>query len=305
MKTMTVENLNKDFSLENENNSLNFKIGKGEIPVVEIKNNHASAIISLQGAHILSWTPAKNTEVIWLSDDATFALGKSVRGGIPICWPWFGAHESNSSFPAHGFARTVLWQVTNTKSLLAGETEITFQLVTDDSDENLQKMWPQSTIAEYKVTVGETLTMELTTFNHSDKTIPIGQALHTYFNINEIGNTTVSGLDKKTYLDKTDEFNSKIQDGPIIINKEVDRVYLDTADDIVIDNKERKIIIKKQGSHSTVVWNPWKDVAEKMGDLGTEGYRKMLCVESANAADDTVNIKAGESYTLKVSYELQ
>ena len=301
---INVDDLNKNFSFEDGNNSLRFKIGKGDIPIVEIQNEQASATISLQGAHVLSWKPANEVEVIWLSSDATFALGKSVRGGLPICWPWFGAHESNTSFPAHGFARTVLWQVIDTKVLPAGETQITFKLDTTQLDENLRQMWPQATTAKYRLTIAKTLTMELTTYNNSDEAIVIGQALHTYFNINEISKTTVYGLEDKTYLDKTEDFSAKMQDGPIIIDKEVDRVYLDTTDDVVIDDKKRKIVIKKQGSHSTIVWNPWKDVADKMGDLGKDGYQKMLCVESANAADDVVTIKAGESNTLLVTYEI-
>lgn len=304
-KTITsVDELNKKFSFENNDNYLRFKKGEGGITVVEIQNAQASTIISLQGAHVLSWKPCNEDEVIWLSDDATFAAGKSVRGGIPLCWPWFGAHESKPAFPAHGFARTVLWQVVDVKILSAGETQITFKLATDELDENLQQMWPTATVAEYCVTIGKILTMELKTFNQSDQSITIGQALHTYFNIEDISNTSIYGLEGKTYLDKTDEFKSKTQAGPIVIDAEVDRVYLGTSDDIIIDNNKRKISIKKKGSHSTVVWNPWKEVAAKMGDLGDEGYRKMLCVESANAVDDVVTIKAGENYTLHVTYEL-
>ena len=302
MKITTIEDLNKNFSFQDEHNYLIFKNGQGDIPVVEIKNDQATATISLQGAHLLGWKPHDQDDVIWLSKDATFAKGKSVRGGIPICWPWFGAHERNDSFPAHGFARTVLWQVINTQKLSSDETQITFRLSTNQLDKDIQKMWPQETVAEYRLTIAETLTLELTTFNKSDETITIGQALHTYFNIEDISNTTVYGLEGKTYLDKTDNFNAKIQNGLITINNEVDRVYLDTADDVTIDNKKRKIIIKKQGSHSTVVWNPGEDVATKMGDLGEDGYQQMLCVESANAADDTINIDAGESYTLLVTY---
>jgi len=298
-----IEDLNKNFSFQDENNHLIFKNGPGDIPVIEIKNDQASAKISLQGAHLLSWKPQNEDDVIWLSKDATFAKGKSIRGGIPICWPWFGAHESNNSFPAHGFARTVLWQVVDTQKISSDETQITFRLSTNQLDKDIQKMWPQETIAEYRLTISKTLNLELKTFNKSNEAITIGQALHTYFNVEDISNTTVYGLEDKTYLDKPDNFNSKKQNGPITINNEVDRVYLDTADDVTIENKKRKTIIKKQGSNSTIVWNPWKDVADKMGDLGEDGYQQMLCVESANAEEDTVNISAGESYTLLVTYE--
>ena len=305
LNPIDIEKLNTAFLLKDENSQLSFKNGIGDIPLAEIKTKYATASISLQGAHILSWKPRSENEVIWLSKDATFAIGKSVRGGVPICWPWFGAHENNTSFPAHGFARTVLWNVVNTKILPTGEVQIIFGLITKELDEHTQLMWPQATVVEYCITVGESLILELTTFNKSEKEITVGQALHTYFNIEDINQTTIYGLENKTYLDKVEGFSSKIQNGPITINSEVDRVYVDTTDDIVIDNEERKILIEKQGSASTVVWNPWEEVANKMGDLGEKGYQQMLCVESANAIDDVVVIRAGESATLFVKYEIK
>jgi glucose-6-phosphate 1-epimerase len=305
MNTPDIEQLNENFSLDSGDTSLRFRAGKGDIPVIEIQNQSASSRISLQGAQALSWTPKGKDEVIWVSTDASFAPGKSVRGGIPICWPWFGPHEKNAAFPAHGFARTVLWQVIDTQVLSEGETQITFELDTRLLSHSQKAMWPLATVAEYRLTIGKKLTMELTTFNHSEQAITISQALHTYFNVENVANTKIFGLDGKDYLDKTDGFKRKTQSGPISINSEVDRVYLNTLDDVIIDNKKRKIVIKKQGSQSTVVWNPWQAVAEKMGDLGKNGYLEMLCVESANAAEDTVIIDADESHTLSVIYEVE
>lgn len=299
-----IEILNKTFSFKNNDSHLIFKKGKGDIPVIEIKNNFATALISLQGAHVLSWIPVGENDVIWLSEDAIFSSGKSVRGGIPICWPWFGAHQSNNDFPAHGFARTVLWQVSATQQLKTGEIQIIFKLDTQELDEKLKPMWPQTTVAEYCITIGKLLNLELKTSNNSDQVITIGQALHTYFNIDDICNTSVRGLEDKDYLDKTEGFSRKTQTDAVTINTEVDRVYLDTTETLVIDDKKREITIWKQGSASTVVWNPWKEVANKMGDLGHNGYQHMLCVESANAAEDTVNIQPGESHTLSVSYNV-
>lgn len=304
MKSPTVEQLNKEFAFQNNDNSLGFKAGEGDITLIEVTNSKASATISLQGAHVLSWKPNNQTDVIWLSKDATFSKGKSVRGGVPVCWPWFGAHESNTSYPAHGFARTVIWQVNNTQQLDNGETQISFILETQQLDEKYQEMWPQNTIAQYTMTIGDELKIELTTINKSEQPITIGQALHTYFNVEDITTTTVQGLEGVTYRDKTDDFKKKKQMDSLIVNEEVDRVYLRTSDDVTIQNKNRKIIIKKQGSESTVVWNPWRAVAEKMGDLGKDGYINMLCVESANALDDVREIKPGGSHTLAVSYEL-
>ena len=304
MNIPDVEQLNKDFAIQQGGNSLRFRMGEGDIPVIEIQNEQASARISLQGAHILSWIPTGEDEVIWVSEDATFAPEKSVRGGIPICWPWFGPHENNAAYPAHGFARTVLWQVTNTQALSEGTTQITFRLEPAQLDKSIQDMWPSATIAEYTLIISKTLSMELTTINNSDQSITIGEALHTYFNVEDLTKTTVYGLEGRDYLDKTDGFKRKTQTGPVTINAEVDRVYLQTQDDVIIDNTKRKIIIKKQGSQSTIVWNPWQAAAEKMGDLGKDGYLQMLCVESANAAEDSVNINAGESHRLLVTYAI-
>ena len=310
MMTPDIEQLNKQFSIQNADQSLQFTSGVGGVPMIEIQNSQATARISLQGAHVLSWVPTGEDDVIWLSEDATFAPGKSVRGGIPICWPWFGPHESNAAFPAHGFARTVLWQVVDAQALAAGETQITFRLDTHKLDASLisknnQHMWPSATIAEYRLTIGKALTMELVTLNQSDQPITIGQALHTYFSVNDVTHTLVHGLDGKEYVDKTDDMKRKQQKGAVDISSEVDRVYLDTPEDTVIDDKKRKITIKKEGSHTTVVWNPWEAVAEKMGDLGKEGYLKMLCVESANALNDTVRINPGDKHTLRVIYAVE
>jgi len=305
MNANSVAQLNGLFSFQGANHHLSFKMGEGNIPVVEVQNEHATAAISLQGAHLLSWVPVGQDDVIWLSADASFSPGKSVRGGIPVCWPWFGAHATYKVYPAHGFARTVEWQVVRTEDLSSFETRITFHLDTTKLPQDIQEMWPQSTLLEYRLTIGKTLTLELATSNNSDQVMVVGQALHTYFNVSDVTSTIVYGLEGKDYLDKPDSFKRKTQVDAITIDNEVDRVYLQTPDDIIIDNQKRKIIINKQGSHTTIVWNPWDEVANKMGDLGKEGYLNMLCVESANAADDTVSIEPGEQHQLRVVYSLE
>jgi len=305
MVTPNIDELNQRFALVESKYRLCFKSGKGGIPVIEIENEQAKALISCQGAHLLSWIPKGQDEVLWVSGQARFAEGISIRGGIPICWPWFGAHSENASFPAHGFARTVFWEVSASRQLDSGETQIIFRLNTEQLDEVIRKMWPTLTTAQYTLTIGLSLKLELTTFNNGAEDIIIGEALHTYFNVGDVSSTLVAGLDGKEYLDKPDDFKRKKQSGDIGINEEVDRVYVKTTDELVIDNQRRKIIISKQGSNTTTVWNPWKQVAEKMGDLGDEGYLKMLCVESGNAADDVITIAPGESHTLQVRYALE
>ena len=299
-----IEQLNEEFSLQNGDNHLRFKIGEGDIPVVEIHNQHGSALISLQGAHLLSWIPNGQDDVIWLSKDAKFAAGKSVRGGIPIRRPWFGTHASNENFPAHGFARTVNWQVLTTETPEDGRTRINF---TTQPQADNQQMWPADTSVQYQLTIGKKLEMELITHNNGTQPITIGQALHTYFKVGDVSKVLLHGLDDTNYLDKLDDFKQKYQRGPVTIEEEVDRIYLDTVRECLISDKtlNRNIIIDKCGSHSTVVWNPWQATAEKMGDLGKNGYKKMLCVESCNAADDVGTIEAGKAHHLWVQYEVQ
>lgn len=296
--------LNEKSAIKNGNNYICFTKGKGGIPVIDIKNKYATAIISLQGAHVLSWIPNDEDEVIWLSEDASFQPGKSIRGGIPICWPWFGAHESNPDFPAHGFARTTLWQIICTEQLEDGRTRVTFN--TEPQPDN-EQMWPPETTVQYQVTIGKKLEMELVTHNNGAEPIVIGQALHTYFNVGNIDKVMLHGLEDTDYLDKLEGFQRKHQRGPISIEGEVDRIYLDTVRECVIGDKsmKRNIVINKVGSHSTVVWNPWQETAAKMGDLGKEGYKQMLCVESCNAADDVVTIPSGKAHHLWVQYRVE
>ncbi len=275
--------------------------GPGDIPEVIINNRHGSARISLQGASVIDWAPAGKAPVIWLSTDARFAPGKSIRGGVPVCWPWFGAHASEADYPAHGIARTRQWVVTGCDTDEAEVTTVSFELPLDRSD----PMWPHACSLEYAVSLGEQLQLVLTTTNTGDQTFEISQALHTYFNIGDISDIEITGLEDKAYLDKTDGMQQKQQQGVIRFAGEVDRVYLDTADTCTINdsNLDRKIIIDKQNSFSTVVWNPWEAIASKMGDLGENSYRGMVCVETANAGPDSVAVEPGESISLLARYD--
>ena len=304
-----VDKLNKEYSFTQVENSLSFINTADDIPHIKIKNAFASAKISLQGAHVLSWQPDKEDEVIWLSEDATFAREKSVRGGIPICWPWFGAadfdRETTIPLPAHGFARTVFWKVVDASPFSSGETQVTFQLDTTTLSINTEEMWPTATLATYRIVIGKRLSLTLTTLNNSNEEFTLGQALHTYFNVADISAVTVLGLENKEYLDKTKKFKRCTQTTPLTISGEVDRIYLDTDDTVKINNSKRNIVIKTKGSRSTVVWNPGETVANKMGDLGSDGYKAMLCVESANAAEDVVTLKPGESHQLQAIYSLE
>lgn len=298
---LTAEQLNSKFGIKDQ---VTFREGAGGLTMIEVHNAQASATIALQGAHLLTWAPKGEEPVIWLSTAAKFAPGKSVRGGIPICWPWFGPHESEKSFPAHGYARTVDWDVVATEALASGATRLRFRF---DGNEATAKMWPHDTPCEYQITIGTGLELELRTHNNEATPITIGQALHTYFAISDINDVTVEGLDGCPYLDKVDGFKRKQQSGVVAFEGETDRIYLDSTADCIIDDRdmERRIRISKRHSASTIVWNPWIEKAEQMGDLGDRSYLGMVCVESANAADDVVTIPAGGEHLLHVRYDVE
>ena len=300
-----LEAMNQQFALgSDEMPTLCFEEGPGGLVIARINNAQATAAIALQGAHLLEWTPQGSYPVIWLSQAAKFAKGKSIRGGIPICWPWFGAHPSEEGFPAHGFARTADWTVVASAELEDGSTQIRLALPKVDQPEAL---WPEETAVEYVLTIGRTLEMALVTRNGSDHAVTISQALHTYFAVSDIRDIAIDGLDGCDYLDKVEDFARKQQSGDVTFSSEVDRIYLEAAGDCLIKDAglKRSIRISKTGSASTVVWNPWDEKSRQMGDMGREGYRGMVCVESANAAEDAVTIAPNGEHCLKVRYDVE
>ncbi len=293
--------LNARFAIQN---ALVFKPGPGGLPVAEVENEAASALIALQGAQLLRWNPHAEQPVIWLSASASFIPGKSIRGGVPVCWPWFGAHSSEVGFPAHGYARTVPWEVLASEPLSPVKTRLVLGLVETDAT---RAWWPYDTPVECHITVGEALELELVTRNAGSEPVTLGEALHTYFQVGDVARVQVLGLEDGEYLDKVDGFRRKTQSGPVVISGEVDRVYVNSRSACVISDPvlQRRILIDKRGSDTTVVWNPWIEKAEKMGDMGDAGYRQMLCVESGNAADNLVEIAPGDQHRLWVSYRVE
>jgi D-hexose-6-phosphate mutarotase len=281
----------------------------GGLISADITNPHATARICLQGGQVLSWQPTSTSEpVIWMSADAQFALGKSIRGGIPVCWPWFGAHASDDKLPAHGFARTQPWQVKGSRSLDDGSTEISLTMPLTQA---MQTMWSLASLnmtqLDMLINVGKTLKIALITRNLGAADITITEALHTYFAVSSIAQIEVNGLHGTHFHDKAAGWTEGDQAGAISFGQEVDRVYVNTPDrcTIVDTGFKRSIHIAKLGSQSTVVWNPWAARATQMGDLGADGWKHFVCVESANALGNAVTVPAGKSHTLAVEYRVE
>jgi D-hexose-6-phosphate mutarotase len=299
---MDLAQLNSQFGIADQ---LKFVEGPGGLVFAEIDNEGGTAYLCLQGAHVTTFRPKDQAEpVVWLSDYAKFAAGKSIRGGAPVCWPWFGPHATESGFPGHGFARTVMWDVTGSAALASGETQIRLALVATDAT---RAQWPHPSRVELTATVGKALKLDLTTSNQGEAAIEIGEALHTYLQIGDIADVKVTGLDACDYVDKVGGVNRRSQSGDIAFSGEVDRVYVNTEATCTIEDARlnRRIVIAKSGSRSTVVWTPWAEKADKMGDFGPDGWRRMVCVESGNALDNVVSIPAGGSHTMSVTYSAE
>ena len=294
----TLDQLNQQFS---QPQHISF-VQQGDLLIAHLTHDQGTARIALQGAQILSWLPnGETTPVIWTSGAAVYQTGKGVRGGIPICWPWFGAGEAGK--PAHGFVRTKLWQVAQTAISPAG---ISITLTTQD-DESSRALWNHAFKLSLTMTLSDQLYIELTTQNTDTTDITITEALHTYFGIGDVDHVHVTGLAGVSYLDKVLDMTQHTQAGDVHIAGEVDRVYLNTTTEtqIVDAQLNRRIVIQKDNSTSTVVWNPGSEKEKGFADMAQGDYRTMLCVESGTAGNDNVCIPAGEQHLLSVIYRIE
>ncbi len=291
-----------EYEIENELQCVEIEHG---FTYLEINNAKAHATISTYSGQVLSYRPkSQKDDLLFVSDKAYYEDGKAIKGGIPVCWPWFGADPEGLGRPAHGFVRNREWEVTGSESLDNGSTKVVMGLV--DSDET-REIWPHPFKLSIEITVGDSLKVALLTHNTGDKSITISQALHTYFYVGDISKVQVLGLDGLDYLDKVDGFAEKTQSGPVTVNGEIDRIYKGVTGELVIDDAslERKIRIASSGCSTAVVWNPWVEVAASMGDLDNDDYRKMICVETANAGPETVEVAAGGSCQLEAVYTIE
>lgn len=269
-----------------------------------IQNESGTAQIYLHGAHITSFIPNGQEQALFLSLQSEFMQGKAIRGGIPISWPWFADHPNDSSKPAHGFARTSLWDVRSTKSISESETEIVLGLV---DSESTRTIWNFGFDLKLSVIAGRELSAQLTMTNTDEVDFTVTSAFHSYYMIGNIDNVAIDGLEDTEYIDKVDNFIQKTQVGTMKISSETDRIYLDTTNDCIIDDSElhRTIHIHKNGSNSTVVWNPWSEKALKMKDLGDLDYKKFVCVEVTNAGTNTVRIAPGKQHELGMKLSVE
>lgn len=290
---MDISELNARFGLGDR---LSFVAGASGLPHAVIAAGGTEAEVALNGGQVLSFRHAGEPPVLWVSRQAQYAAGKPVRGGVPVCWPWFGPHPDDAARPAHGFARTQLWEV-----LERGESDggVFLRLGLADSPPT-RALWPHPFRLELTVSVGARLDIALAAHNPGPQPYRFGGALHSYFTVGDVAQIQILGLEGASYLDQLTGA-THAQAGPITVAAEVDRVYRDTAATCAIDDPGlgRRITVAKAGSRSTVVWNPWAEKARRLSDLGDDEYPQFVCVETALAHEDSVELAPGASHTLR------
>lgn len=291
-----ITQLNANFGLtQAHGDALHFVPGEADLPVAILRTSHAEARVMLQGAQIIHYQVGEQAPIIWVGDEAHAIPGKSLRGGVPVCWPWFGAGAEGQ--PAHGFARNLNWQVAGSKAD-ADSVTLTLELLPSETS---SKYWPHDFRLSLEVHLADSLRMKLTTEHRGSEACTISQALHTYLRVGDIAEVSIHGLADTAFLDKTrDMLRDTQSDLALRLGSETDRVYLDTVAEVIVEDAalQRRIHVRKEGSRSTVVWNPWDEKAGGFPDMRSDEYAQMLCVETTNAADDVVHLAPGETHCM-------
>lgn len=288
-----IEKLNDTFGIEGK---VKFAKMENDLVYLNITNKYADAKISLYGAHMMSFRPRNSEEILWMSPKSNFQIGQPIRGGIPVCFPWFGPHISDLAKPQHGFGRLMYWDLVETAAKPCGETLVRLQLC---SSKETKAYWPHDFCAELTVVIGQKLDISLKVTNQSDESMDYTCALHSYYNLSSIENSTITGLLGASYHSQL-EPGEFIQESPKIeIVKAETRHYHNTDATCTIEDTlfKRKIRIEKAGSRITTVWNPGKETCATINDMPDDAYLHFVCVEAVNAFDDVIKLAQGNSHT--------
>ncbi|MFO7582968.1 D-hexose-6-phosphate mutarotase [Guyparkeria sp.] len=268
-----------------------------QLILMQLENRHGSVTITPLGATVLSYRPRGGDEVIWVSETARFDGSRPVRGGIPVCWPWFGAHPTDTSQGAHGFARRMPWQIDRMDHDDHGAVAV-FSLVDDDTT---RSRWPHPFRLTLTVRLDESLHLELAAENRGDEEWEVSEALHSYFRVRDARGIRVEGLRGKHYWDKQQGGVRGVQASDLTVQPPIDRVFFDHWDETVIHGADRRLRIAKNGSATTVVWNPGPDGVKGFDDIPEDAWPGMLCVETANALDNRYRLAPGERHVLSAT----
>jgi glucose-6-phosphate 1-epimerase len=257
-----------------------------------VETAHASAKVALQGAHIFHYQRHDEAPLLWLSEASDKKPGTAIRGGIPVCWPWFGKPEG-TDLPQHGFARTAMWKLVDSE-----ESESSTKLVMEmEFTDAMRELWPYKTSLSLEVIISDTLEVRLTTTNLDEKPFELSQALHTYLTVSDISDIAIEGLDEKPYFDALTSQMYR-QHGPLTFEQETDRVYQEVDAPLILKDTQRTVSVENSGSRSAVIWNPWIEKCSRMSGMNPDSYKTMVCIETANAKDDARTLDPGTSHTI-------
>ncbi|QGW75184.1 D-hexose-6-phosphate mutarotase [Pseudomonas alkylphenolica] len=281
----------------------------GELNCWRITSDTAELLVAQQGAQVLSYQRLGEPPLLWLSEQAIFKQGKSVRAGVPVCWPWFGNLKRNPAAvqamyrgedaPAHGLVRGRDWQLLSIEG--SGDSvRVEFTLPETQGD---LPGWPHNVELKLSIVMGEQLTITLTSYNLDNVPVTISQALHSYFAVSDVREVQVEGVDGLGYIETLADWEQRVQQGNLGFAGETDRIYLQAPEQlsIVDPNWNRRIRLNSSGSRSAVIWNPWIARAAELPDMADDGWQRMLCIETANVWDDVVTLAPGATHSLSVS----
>ena len=281
----------------------------GELNCWRITSDSAELLIAQQGAQVLSYQRVGEPPLLWLSDQALFKQGKSVRAGVPVCWPWFGNLARNpqsvqamyqaSEAPAHGLARGRDWQLLGIDN---SSTELRIDFTLPQALGNLPG-WPHTVALNLSIVMGEQLSLTLSSENLGSDPVTISQALHSYFAVSDVRQVRVEGVAGLNYIETLANWEQRNQQGDLGFAGETDRIYLQAPEQLSIVDPawNRRILLRSSGSRSAVIWNPWTDRAAELIDMANDGWQRMLCIETANVWDDLVQLAPGARHTLSLS----
>jgi len=289
--TQTIDELNRDFSA---GGAATFEAGQGGLTRAVVRAREGEAHIYTHGAHVTHWQPAGAKPVLWVSKGSWFGPEKPIRGGVPVCLPWFGPHPTDKDAPNHGWARLLPWRVESVQKQGDGSVSLRLTIARDDF------------AFTHEIIVGKTLAMTLVVRNTSAQPAYVTEALHTYFSVSDVRKISVEGLEGVTYLSKV-EGGRFASDKPVTFTRETDRVYFGTDASCQLRDPGlgRTIIVSKKGSASTVVWNPWIEKSAAMPDFGNDEWPGMVCIETANALDDAITLAPGEEHRMTAHIEVR
>ena len=271
--------------------------GNGGLQKVCVNCPKAAGEIYLHGAHVTSWTPAGGREALFLSSQSRWESGRAIRGGVPICFPWFGDKTDDPTAPAHGFVRTKAWELESIVKAGDGVTVI----MSTESGKDTKRWWAAEFRLVYRATFASELKLELAVTNTGETAVRFEEALHSYHRVGNALEARVAGLDSIQYIDKADLNQEMSQHGDVVIAAETDRVYLNTGDEVDVQDSVlcRRTRVAKENSLTTVVWNPWVQKAHSLSDLGDDEWKQMICIETSNVSHFAVDLAPGREHTMK------